>query len=482
MSLSIRSARSTALTALLLCVVGAVGFVSVRWVTDVVKSDALAPYRAQNTPFKLGEGVIMEGFSINSYLGSRLVTEAKVKEAVIRGDRSLVDLKGVYDGKFYDEDGKVYQFSANAATYGTYSKAIIAREGIRVWNEKVDLQAAGFVYDHNTRTLVVEGAVTGKINGGDTRAESLELNLAKGSLSTGKIAWTGPLQVEGRGLTRWSISSDSSSHKDGITTFINAKGSDKDTIVKSDKMTHDRTNEIVTAQGNVEYFGQEANVDCEKVVIERKLGKATLTGKKVTMLIKPEETAPKESQIPPVSPLVPVDVANSRPTTGDTPEEEARRRENEQIRSPENLRQYPLAITASKIEYWYRKGQRRAVVTGSPFARQELGAMKWRELYAFRAEYDGEKEQLRLSSQGSQRNIRVINSIGDDLLAETFIVSTKKDDDSYEGTRIEGVYMVDDNDLPQQGGSTGGGTSTGGVTGGGTTGGSPPRVSGRIGT
>lgn len=421
-------------------------------------------------PDKFGrdQGIIIENFQIKSYQGDRLVTEALVDKATVYKDRSTIQLLGIKNGKFYYSDKREYQFTAGQAEYGTYAKSILASGGVRLWDKSMDLKSAGFLYDHAAQRVSVNGDVTGKIEKGDLVTKDVMILLDSNEIRTGSFNWKGPVKIEGQQLKPWNVQAKKTSLKNDIWTYVDARGEDKDTIVKADKMTWDRKSDVVVGEGNVEYFGIDANVSCDKIVIERKIGKATLTGKVVNMLIKPEDTAPKETGIPPVVPIVPDSVAGTRPKP---------QGQDDPVRSQENLRQYPIAMRAGKIEYWYRKGERHAILTLDPFARQELGAMQWRELEANRVEYDGEREILVLRSTISQL-VKMRNSIGDDLTATFLQVSTKKGNDEIEGENMKGTMMIDPNDLPEKpgGGSTGSGTTgTTGTTGGGAS------IRGRIG-
>lgn len=443
-----------------------------QFVDGVINRDALAGFREGESQFTDKDGILLEEFQIKSYLGDRLVTEALVAEARIFSDRSTVELQTISEGKFFDTKQGEFQFTAGAAEYGTYSKSLLAKEGVTLKNKQIDLKAQGFLYDHTGQQVQVNGSVTGKLEGGDLVTEEVVVLLTENEIITGPMTWVGPLAVQSQARKPWRVSAKRSSIKNDVMTYTEARGEDDETIVQADKMVYDRANDIVTAEGNVLYFGIDANIKCDKVIIERKIGKATMTGKIVDMLIKPEDSAPKETGIPPIVPLVPDSIAQTRPRPGgstDNPE-----------RSSENLRQYPIVMTAGKVEYWYKKGQRRAILTLQPFARQDLGAMKWREVTAHRAEYDGEKDFIILRSSGGEI-VRLRNSIGDNLTATFMRVSTKKGEDDIEAENLKGTVMIDENELPERPGGGGTTGSTGSTGGGGTTGGTGRPLSGPIG-
>lgn len=436
------------------------GFVAIcglgyRAAESVVNSDALAAYRggSQNG----GPGVTVTGFQIKSYQGKTLVSEALVDRATIRSDRSTILLNGIREGRFYGKDNKQFQFEAAGAEYGTYAKSIYADNGVRIWNKSMDLKSAGFLYDNVARQVTVNGDVSGTLEGGKLSGKDVVLMLESDTINTGEIKWAGPLAVQDGKKTPWQVEAKRSSLRNGVYVYEAARGQDKDTIVKADKMTYDRDKDLVVAEGHVEYFGVDANLSCDKAIIERKIGKATLTGKVVNMLIKPEDTPPAETTIPPITPLVPDSIAGNRPKP--PPDDQ-----QDPVRNSDNIRQYPIAMRAGQIEYWYRKGERRAILTIDPFARQELGTLKWREVSAFRAEYDGEKEFLVLRSSSGQL-VKLRNSVGDDMTATFMQVSTKKGEDAMDAENLKGTVMIDDNQLPEKPGGSGGGSGGGSLNG-----------------
>jgi lipopolysaccharide export system protein LptA len=438
---------------------GSLSYGAWQFVEGIISRDSLSPFRRGTEVPNPRDGVILREFQIKAYQGDVLTTEALVDRATIWKDRSTIDLVQITNGKFFSSDKTVYEFTANKASYGSYSKSMQAEGGVRLFNRQFDLAAQGFLYDHIGQLVTVNGDVAGTLEGGKIKAKDVRIGLKNKEILTGKIEWSGPLAVQGNQKTPWKVDAAKSSIRGDISTYINARGEDKDSIVKADKMTYDRVTDIVTAEGNVQYFGIDANIACDKIIIERKTGKATLTGKSIDMLIKPEDSAPKETQIPPVTPIVPGSIANGRPS----PESGG---QDDPVRQSGNIRQYPIALTAGRIEYWYKKGQRKAILTENPFARQELGGLQWRELTAARAEYDGEAEVLVLRSAG-ERLVRLKNSVGDDLTATFIRVSTKKGEDVMDAENLKGTVMINDDDLPERpGGGTSGSTGSTGSTGG----------------
>ena len=98
----------------------------------------------------------------------------------------------------------------------------------------------------------------------------------------------------------------------------------------------------------------------------------------------------------------------------------------------------------------------------------------WRYVWADNAKYDGEKELLSLFSAPKKKDVILKNSIGDELYAESGVLSTKEDDDTYSFKNSRGKSPVQDDDIPasdkdktKKGGGTekGPGKSGGGISG-----------------
>ena len=196
------------------------------------------------------------------------------------------------------------------------------------------------------------------------------------------------------------------------------------------------------------------------------------------MLVKPKEKQEEpatETELTPLPPAVPDSISSTRPPA---PDDETAKKKEDEIRGMKNLRQYPLVVLAPAIEYWYKKGERRAVITGSPQARQDLPDKGWRYVWADNAKYDGEKESLALFSAPTKQDVILKNSLGDELYGVSGVLSTKEDDDTYSFKKGRGKLATRDEDLPasdKDKGKGGGGTTGGGAggtgKGGGTAGG-----------
>jgi hypothetical protein len=183
------------------------------------------------------------------------------------------------------------------------------------------------------------------------------------------------------------------------------------------------------------------------------------------MLVKPkdkQEEPAKETELTPLPPAVPDSISATRPPA---PDDDVTKKKEDEIRSMKNLRSYPLVVLAPKIEYWYKKGERRTIISGSPQARQDMPENGWRYVWSDHANYDGEKESLSLFSAPGKQDVILKNSVGDELYGESGVLSTKEDDDSYSFKKGRAKMPTrGDDDIPgsDKKGNTGGG---GGATG-----------------
>lgn len=443
------------LVAAALCVVAGLG------VRKVTSADPMGKYRG-SADKKDVPGVVMTNFDWKAYDKTILVAEAHVKEATIGRDRDTVHLTNVSNGRFYDKSSVAFQFEAQNAVYYNDLNSISGSGKTRVFNKDMDLATTEFKYDPTTRSVIVPHALSGKLQGGDMKAETLKYGLDDKSIEVGGIRWSGMIAQDNT-KRRWSFTpQDEKSKLDSKTVgpktvFTKLRATDGEIIVLADGGEYNRDTDVLVAKGNVKYFGSDANLVCDEVTVYRKEKRALLVGN-VDMLIKPKGGGkPEQVSIPPVTPVVPDQIKNDRPAAppGDTPQSE----QEKQIRTGDNLRDYPAVVTASRIEYWYGKGNRHANITGSPQARQELSLGAWRMVWSDSAVYDGEKELLNLKSKGDKPTVRMLNSLGDDVHAETVLVSTKEGDDMMDATGVVMDLTIDNDELPDKTGGGGGATT-----------------------
>lgn len=437
-------------------------------VTRLFQIDPFADFRPSGV---LEKGLELGEFQLRSYQGSRLIAFASVRSATARRDRSLLDMVGLFDGKLTSDSGDIYNFEAPQAAYGTFNKSIVLDRGGRVWNARLDLSMPKATYDGIGKVMRVEGPVTGKLEGGDLVADGVMMDVGKQDLLVRTFEWQGQAGQEGKGRQMWKVKGENSRLSNDIWTGDNGRAESSDTIVYGKKIELDRKQDILTVTGDVRYYGVDANMTCEKVIVYRKEGRSVLVGT-VHMLIKPEEGAKvEEVVIPPLTPVVPDEVSKDRPAA---PRNDQEKTQEDAVRDRDNLRKYPATVIADRIEYWYKKGERRAHITGSPQARQELPGQHWRRIWGYEAFYDGEKDRLKVVSSAGKKEARMKNSLGDDLACIDVLVSTKKGEDLMDATEPEGVVSVREKDVPEKPGGGGKGGSTGGGSG-------TPSVSGPIG-
>jgi lipopolysaccharide export system protein LptA len=437
-------------------------------VHEVLRQQPLAELAARPTPTV---GLEMKDLVYTAYdEKGRLVTEAKVSEMTATRDRVSVQLTNVRDGIFHMEDKSKLKYAANAAVYNPPIKRLTGEGLLTLEGKDFRLATQEAIFDGRTNVLTISRAVRGLLGGGMVDAQALTYNLKERTGQVVGITWRGQ-PPDGANPTPgaardWTVSAERTDLRGG--TYIHSKGraTDGEVIVIADRIEQNTQTQVLVATGNVRYHGRDANVTCGRATIYRRERRAVFeTG--VDMLIKPKDSpAPQEEVIPPLQPVVPNDIARTLPAPSADPSA------RDAVRDSENLRRYPIAVRADKVEYWYAAGQRRAVVTGNPQARQQIAGQGWRMMWAPQANYDGEREILTMNSAGSGRQVRFINSLGDDLAAVQVEVSTREGDDTMSAKDVQGTVNIEDDEIPDRG-NTGGG--------GGTTGGSGPSLSGPIG-
>lgn len=425
-----------------------VGFYT-RW---LLSTDAFARFRADRSPLAGDIGMRLEDVAIKSYRMGKLVVQFHVDRMDVRKDRNHFMLSGVSKGRYFAKDGAV-QFSCGEGEYDQGMRRFQGRQGARVWNADLDLSVDNFDYLEDGSRLVVPGRLAGKMFDGAVEADRLEYFSETGFYSTGPIMWTGDILMQGQEgaksgegqKVKWTVKGVSSAKRRGdIEEYENVHATDGEVIVKAPHVEINRKTDVLVATGRVNYYGLDANVLCDKVTVFRKEKRAILEGR-VTMIAKPEEEQKlEEVEIPPYTPTVPDEIAKNRPKPSDTPTE-AERKQDEEIRSTENFRKYPAVMAAERIEYWYAKGNRHAVITGKPEAFQAIPDGGWRRAWAPTAYYDGEKEKLKMVSTEGKKDTHFMTSVGDDLFWTWIELSTKKgEENNWEGYGPEGDVVVNE--------------------------------------
>lgn len=395
----------------------------------------------------------MEGVQMKHFDKGKLVSYAKCDSAKLRQDHHTYDLEAVHDALYKNDQGS-FRYSAGHAVVVEGANLVDANGGVHVTGKDMDLRAKGLQLQGDKHQLTVFGKVNGTIKGGKAEADNLVYHTDTGAYSAGPAKWKGTLAMNLQDPSGdddkphpWEIEGkhvDFSGSGGEIATYTDAVAADGEVILIAPNVVHNRKTDVVTATGRVQYFSGRVNLVADQCVVFRKEKRAVLTGN-VEMLVKPKKSQndkPKVEPLPAFQPMNPEQVLAK--TYGKITDED--KKNAEKVRDSKTLREYPTVMVGDKIEYWYAKGSRRAVITGSPQARQELPDSEWRYVWTNVAYYDGEAETLKLVSAGDKKDTRTKTSVGDDFVADWLLVSTKEDDDTMSAHGPKGKFMAFDND------------------------------------
>jgi len=384
----------------------------------------------------------LENVTITHYRGAKLITRANVDRIDVLKDQQNYYLKGVHNGLYRGEEGQV-KFDGATAEWNTARRRLEVTSGAHVVNADFDLKVPKFQFDSFRSRLTVPGETTGKLGGGDIEAVGFAYNTKTKQWHTGKTSWTGPvslLQDEPKAKRDlWQVTGDDGTGNGSTVRYKNGVAKNDDQIVTAQDVLQDRKAKTITVTGKVFYYSPKANMTCDKAVIYTEEKRVVLTGN-VNMIIKPKgvDEKPKVEEIPPFRPMVPDAVSDARPAAPPPGENE------DPIRQKDTMRKYPASVLAGKIEYFYKKGTRHAIITESPQAYQTLPSDRWRRVWTHDAFYDAEAETLKMNSTPGKKDTRMRNSIGDDALVNWMLVSTKEDDDNWSAAGIEGKFYNDE--------------------------------------
>lgn len=434
-----------------------------------VAKDAFAGYRKSGGPLGGNNGIVMEDVRMQSYDKGQLVVDADIDKVTVRKDRQFFDFSGVKRGTVYGKEGTIH-FASEQATWDDIVRQLRFDAGVHLTNKDFNLFAPKLTLDDEADVIQAPGPVTGTLKGGKIAAMNFKYKMANEEFMAGPVRWKGQLPGEvaqdapvAQSKTPWDIEARSTKGTNAGLLHLDARATDGEIIVKAPRIEQDRKTDVLTCTGKVYYFSTKANLVADSAIVYRKEKRVVLKGN-VRLLIKPKNKPDlTEQEIPPFRPDVPESIAKQRPEAP-TPEETQQQKDlDEALRSAKTVRDYPAMVRAEEVEYWYAKGSRRAVVTGKPEAFQELPGGRWRTVVAMRGLYDGEKETLRMeSSAPNKREVNLKSSLGDDLFGYWFVVSTKEDDEEWEGDGVKGRVMADDDEIPKDKKTpppTGGGTS-----------------------
>ena len=457
--------------------IAASGYGIYRYASTILKQDPLAQFKKAR-PDELPDTVAIRSTDtqFNHFDEGKPRTSCTVKTIEVAQNRQMYNFTGITNGKL-EWKGNVYEFQADHGSWNGYVKKMVLNGPLKFKSKKFDLSSSEFNYDEGRRQFSVPNQVVGTLFGGQLEAVNFTYALDKESYTSGKGKWVGippkelggDMPIQQTKPSVWDFEFEDSSSKGDISYYTKGRATDGDIIIRAPKMEVNKKTDVLTATGRVQYFGTKANLIADKVVVYRKEKRAVLTGN-VTMLVKPKEKQEEpatETELSPLPPAVPESISSTRPPA---PDDTAAKKQEDEIRSTKNLRQYPMIVLAPSIEYWYKKGERHAIITGNPQARQELPDNGWRYVWANNAKYDGEGELLSLFSLPKKRDVIMKNSVGDELYAASGILSTKEDDDTSSFKDGRGKMPTHDEDIPsdkdKKGDKKGGTTGTGNTSGG----------------
>lgn len=251
--------------------------------------------------------------------------------------------------------------------------------------------------------------------------------------------------------TAWKIDGDGFKTNKKTNTWKSGRATDGEIMVNFPEIVQDRNTDVLTCSGPVYYLHKKANLVADKAVIYRKEKRAVLTGN-VRMLVKPKDSIDlTEQEVAAFRPDVPTEVAAGRPPAPPSNEENQQQKDLEEtVRSSKTARKYPAMVKAAAVEYWYGEGNRHGIFTGAPEAYQKLNKGLGVECSPSRRSMTAKRSRCDLKVSPIRATYRWRNSIGDDLRADWFVVSTKEDDDDSEGGRVTGWFMGDDSEVPKK--------------------------------
>jgi hypothetical protein len=398
-------------------------------------------------PFGGDIGSIMQDVKVRVFTGPTETAAFHAGRIEIRRDKAFMTIDDVDQGTVFEGGKPAATFTAKTAGYDVSKDRLLVQDGARLKSKGYDLQAAAFRVNLSSKTLFSEGGIRGTYSKGRLKAGALKLNFGGGRSVAENIEWAGQANVQGqtRDLQIRSRRVEYTADPD-IQIYYDAEASDKDSLMRAKKLTWDRDADTVTMEGSCEYYGPESILSAPKVVVYRKEQRAVATGA-VRLFVKPEREkgVVTVGAVPPAQPELPEGL--KQPDQG-SPEFD------DELRSGKTARKYPVIVTCQRVDYVYAKGRKQAVITGSPKARQVLRGGAWREIIGTKAIYQEEQELLTILSKEGGRDVRMTNSAGDDLTAETLVISTTAGKEKMTGSMIEGVMKVKEE---QETGNSGGG-------------------------
>ncbi|MBL8048906.1 MAG: hypothetical protein JNJ45_09525 [Chthonomonas sp.] len=427
----------------------AVAFVgaSVYWggprLKQFLRLDLLADYRRPAGDSDAVPMLSMGPADLELYAAEKKVGTCSVQSATVTRDRNTIHFVKVSNGLYRGKSGEQFGFKGEEGSWQRQEGMLLCNGLVNLTNKNFNLNSSELMFVQADQELRVPQEIKGKFYGGEISAKNLRYRLGSGAFSTGAVAWKGPVQDETLSPKKaiWKFSSaDGGTSPDGeIVTYRTASATDGEILVKGDTIVHNRKTGVIKVTGKVRYYGKDVNMVCETATIYRK-EKRVLLEKDVALLVKPvEDNTLREEEFEPLRPVVPESIAAKRPAA--PPDDESRKLDRE-VLDPATRRKYPVRVIAERIEYWYDESVKRAKISGSPQARQELAGGRWRQVWCKSAIYDGVADRLRLV--GEAFGVRMRSSRGDDVLSNWFEVSTKEGNESWRSGQLKGEFVEDE--------------------------------------
>ena len=438
---------------------------------NFLSSDPLARYRlGEIAPDQQEIAITLKDVDFKQYQGEQMISNALIKKLEISKNRKNFRFTDIVDGTYYAKEN-LFHFSAKEGVWNPDTQKLYASRDIHLYNKDLNLHSSEFEYDEPTDTLTIPTYLRGKLFEGDVEAYRLVYRTNLNSYSVGPVTWIGQPSMLIKGAAKiasktqqlkpsvqpeasspkkekevvrlWTIKAKSGSRPPGDTEYWHyGEATDGEIVIKADNIQRNVKTDVIVATGNLRYYSADVDALCDKVTVYRTEKRAVLEGH-VQAFVKPKDQSKLEVvELEPIRPVVPSEIASQRALA---PEKTIRNKElDDELRSTKDKRKYPITIWAEKVEYWYQKGHRHAIITGSPTARQDFPGERWRQVWTHTAYFDREKDLLKLVSSKDRKDTRLRTSVGDDLVATWLELSTKEENETWQGEGIEGDVYVDE--------------------------------------
>ncbi len=421
----------------------------------VAEDPFIGIYKRSLNPIDETIGIRMDDVELRDFKGPKLISSAHAGRIDIRRDRKAITLYDVKRG-LYAGGRMPITYSASRAVWNVQTRMVTVAGGVAVKGKDLDLKADGLTFEDRRHELRVQGKVKGRLYDGQVLASEIVYNADTGAAEAGPVEWQGtadtPTAAGNTAPKKWDIKSaafKSLGSNTNTTIYKDITASDDDMIVVAPIGQYNKSTDVLTASGGIFYYSGQADLTADSCIVYRKEKRVVLSGH-VFMYVKPkshEDDPPKIEKLPEFKPVSPDQVVVKQDSTQLTQDQE-KQKENE-LRDSKNLRDFPMVVVSDRTEYWYEKGKRHAVITGSPQGRQTLTGDEWRHMWSNSALYDGERDRLTLIGKDPEP-AREKNSVGDDMMCDTITVSTKEGDDYMEGSKARGkIYSSEELPSPK---------------------------------